>query len=156
EFAKRTPDIFILNHFLRVTEWPRFISYLIESRGIDNVLITNSDFAYSILPYLRYRFPNLPFADYCHMEEEYWKGGGYPRKTVEYQQLFDMNIVSSEHLKEWMVERGAQRDRISVCYTNIDTQDWKPNPEHRDAVRREFGIAADTPMIFYAGRIHAQ
>ncbi|OLD57869.1 MAG: hypothetical protein AUI54_01070 [Acidobacteria bacterium 13_1_40CM_2_56_5] len=156
EFASMTPDIFILNHLLKVTDWPRFISYLIESRDIDNVLISNSDFAYSILPYLRARFPNLAFSDYCHMEEEYWKGGGYPRKAVEYQQLFDMNIVSSEHLKQWMVQRGAEADRISVCYTNIDSEVWKPLAESRRTIRRKYGIADDTPVILYAGRIHAQ
>jgi glycosyltransferase involved in cell wall biosynthesis len=156
EFAKQTPDIFILNHFLKVTDWPRFISYLIESRDIDNVLISNSDFAYTLLPYLRSRFPDLAFADYCHMEEEYWKGGGYARKAVEYQELFDMNIVNSEHLKQWMVRRGARADRIDVCYINVDTEKWKPSPGGRRRIRRELGLGDETPLILYAGRIHAQ
>ena len=124
EFAGQTPDIFILPNFLKLTDWPRFLSYLIESRNIDHVCISNSDFAYSILPYLRHRFPNIPFSDYCHMEEEYWKSGGYSRRAVESQELLDMNIVSSEHLKQWMVRRGAASDQINVCYTNIDSEAW--------------------------------
>src|SRR5207302_94082 len=115
----------------------------------------NSDFAYSILPYLRHRFPNIPFSDYCHMEEEYWKSGGYSRRAVESQELLDMNIVSSEHLKQWMVRRGAASDQINVCYTNIDSEAWKPLDD-RDSVRRQLSSDDDIPVILYAGRLHPQ
>jgi glycosyltransferase involved in cell wall biosynthesis len=156
QFARITPDIFILDHFLALHDWPRFISYLLASRQIDHVLISNSEFGYSILPYLKQRFPDIVFTDFCHMEEEYWKGGGYPRRAVESQPLLDMNIVSSEHLKEWMVQRGAQADRIQVCYTNIDSADWQPLPENKKTIRKELGIADDLPIILYAGRITSQ
>jgi glycosyltransferase involved in cell wall biosynthesis len=155
-FARITPDIFILDHFLTLTDWPRFICYLMASRQIDHVLISNSDFGYSILAYLKMRFPNVVFTDFCHMEEEYWKGGGYPRKAVESQALLDMNIVSSEHLKEWMVRSGAESDRISVCYTNIDSFEWQQRPENKESIRKEFEIAECVPILLYAGRIHSQ
>src|SRR6058998_1286863 len=105
----------------KLTDWPRFITYFTDLRSIDHVFISNSDFAYSVLPYLGNRFPNVPFTDYCHMEEEYWKSGGYSRRAVESQQLLDMNLVSSQHLKRWMVGRGAEAESIGVCYTNIDS-----------------------------------
>jgi glycosyltransferase involved in cell wall biosynthesis len=156
QFARITPDIFILDHFLTLTDWPRFICYIMGSRQVDHVLISNSDFSYSVLPYLKGQFPHAVFTDFCHMEEEYWKSGGYPRKAVESQPLLDMNIVSSEHLREWMVQRGAEADRVSVCYTNINTVEWHPQPENRESVRRELKIANDVPIILYAGRIHPQ
>jgi glycosyltransferase involved in cell wall biosynthesis len=156
EFARITPDIFILDHFLALPDWPRFICYLIASRQIDHILISNSEFGYAVLPYLKQRFPDVVFTDFCHMEEEYWKGGGYPRRAVESQPLLDMNIVSSAHLKEWMVQKGAEADRINVCYTNIDSADWKPRPESREIIRKELDVADDHPIILYAGRITAQ
>lgn len=156
QFARITPDIFILDHFLALPDWPRFICYLIASRQIEHVLISNSEFGYSLLPYLKQRFPDLVFTDFCHMEEEYWKGGGYPRRGVESQPLLDMSIVSSVHLKDWMVQRGAEPGRISVCYTNIDSTDWQPQPENRETIRKELALKDDFPIILYAGRIHSQ
>ncbi len=156
QFARKTPDIFILDHFLTLTDWPRFICYLIRSRRVDHVLISNSDFGYSVLPYLKLQFPNVVFTDYCHMEEEYWKGGGYARRAVESQPLLDMNIVASEHLKDWMVQRGAESERVQVCYINIDSAEWLPRPENRAAIRKELDIGSGVPILFYAGRIHAQ
>jgi len=71
--------------------------------------------------------------------------------------LIEMNIVSSEHLRQWMVERGAEPGRISVCYTNIDTNEWKPvQLDDRNQLRRELSIDENFPIILYAGRIHPQ
>jgi glycosyltransferase involved in cell wall biosynthesis len=155
-FAHYTPDIFILSHFLRLVDYPRFLRYLIQSRQIDAVLMSNSELGYCLLPYLRAYCPGVVFLDYCHIEEEYWKNGGYPRMAVEYQDLLDMNVVSSEHLKTWMTEKGADPRRISVCSTNIDANRWRPDPVQRLRVRRELQIEEDVPVVLFTGRICAQ
>lgn len=155
-FARYTPDIFILNHFLRVTDYPRFLRYLIKSRAADVVMISHSELGYMLLPYLRAYFPDVVFIDYCHIEEEQWKHGGYPRMSVDCQELLDLNIVSSEHLKQWMVRRGADPQRIKVCYTNVDQEEWSADLEQRAAIRREMGLDETLPVILYMGRICAQ
>lgn len=155
-FARATPDIFILPNFLRLIDYPRFLYYLIASRQIDAVLVSNSELGYLLLPYLRACFPNVTFLDYCHIEEEYWKNGGYPRMAVEYQELLDLNVVSSQHLQEWMVEKGANPQRVRVCFTNIDTNTWHPDADQRVAVRRELAVTEEIPVILYTGRICAQ
>jgi glycosyltransferase involved in cell wall biosynthesis len=156
-FARYTPDIFILHHFLRLADYPRFLRYLIQSRQVDIVLVSNSELGYLLLPYLRACFPDVAFLDFCHMEQEDWKNGGYPRMAVEYQELLDVNVVSSEHLKQWLVKRGADPQRVRVCYTNIDPTKWHPpDPDRREAIRREFGVNGTVPVILYAGRICTQ
>ena len=153
EFARFTPDVFILDHFLRFADYPRFLRYLIESRQIDVVLISNSPLGYQLLPYLRSRCPGVTFVDYNHIEEESWKNGGHPRSGVGYQELLDLNVVSTHHLKEWMVARGADGSRIEVCYTNIDPEEWDPAQHSRAEIRRSLGMSETVPLIFYAGRL---
>ena len=155
-FAPHTPDIFILNRFLKLTDYPRFLRYLIGSRQVDLVLISHSELAYLLLPYLRHHCPDIPLLDYCHMEEEGWKNGGYPRMSVEYQELLDLNLVSSEHLKSWMIQRGAQDSRVQVCYINIDPEKWRRDPKVRKQARQKLGIPDDLPVILYVARICPQ
>ena len=155
-FARHTPDIFVLERFLRLPDYPRFLRYLIQSRRADVVLVANSELAYLLLPYLRQHCPETVFLDYCHMEEEGWKNGGYPRMAVEYQELLDLNLVSSGHLKAWMAARGADPGRVRVCYTNIDARRWQPDPQARRETRRRLGIPEDAPVILYAARLTAQ
>jgi glycosyltransferase involved in cell wall biosynthesis len=154
-FSNSTPDIFVLHHFLRLVDYPRFLRYLIESRQIDVVLISNSYLGYFLLPYLRAHCPNTTFMDYIHMEEEYWKNGGYPQASLNHAEQLDLTVVSSQHLKDWMRQRGGDPCRIEVCTTNIDTDDWSPDRYDRAALRGALGTA-DAPIILYAGRICQQ
>jgi len=156
EFAKLTPDIFVLPHFLRLDDYPRFLDYLIQSRQMDVVFLSNSELGYRFLPYLRSRHPEVTFVDYCHMEEEYWKNGGHPRSAVAYQGLVDLNLVASEHLKSWMTERGADPTRIEVCYINVDIDRFAPDRQLRAKVRAELKIPSRTPVLVYSGRLCEQ
>jgi len=76
--------------------------------------------------------------------------------AVGYQELLDLNIVVSTHLKQWMVERGADPLRIHTCYINVDADTWRPDPERRSAVRQELGVEDEVPVVLYAGRICEQ
>ncbi len=155
EFGRHTPDIFLLHRFLRLVDYPRFLRYLIQSRQPDVVFISHSELGYLLLPYLRAHFPHVTFVDFCHIEEE-WKNGGYPRMAVEYQEQLDLNVVSSEHLKRWMIARGAEPDRIHVCYTGVDPDLWRPDERYRATMRRQLGVDGQLPLILYACRICAQ
>jgi glycosyltransferase involved in cell wall biosynthesis len=156
QFARLTPDIFVLPHFLRLNDYPRFLHYLIRSRNTDLVLVSNSELGYKFLPYLRAKCPETTFVDYCHMEEEYWHNGGHPRSAVAYQEALDLNIVSSHHLKDWMVSRGADPSRIETCYTNIDAELYSPDSGLRSRTRADLHIPPDIPVLLYAGRLCEQ
>lgn len=155
-FAAYTSDIFPLSHFLRLSDYPRFLWYLIQSRQIETVLVSNSYLGYDLLPYLRAHCPHVSFMDYIHMEEEEWKSGGYPRASLIHAEQLDLTVVSSCHLKQWMVERGGDEQRIEVCTTNIDPDDWTPERYDRAALRHDLDVAEDMPVILYAGRLCAQ
>jgi glycosyltransferase involved in cell wall biosynthesis len=120
------------------------------------VYISHSELGYQLLPYLQAHCPEVTFVDYDHIEQEDWKNGGYPRMSVEYQESLDLSMVTSEHLKRWMIEQGAEPDRIEVCYINVDPAEWHPDPEQRAVVRTELELDDDTPLIFFAGRICPQ
>jgi glycosyltransferase involved in cell wall biosynthesis len=153
EFSHYTPDIFILDRFLRLYDYPRFLVYLIKSRQIDVVMISNSYLGYQLLPYLRAHCPEVTFIDYCHSGDEEWKNGGYPRCGAAYQELLDLNITSSRHVKDWMVERGAEPGRIDICYTNIDVEKWHPDAEARKRKRQALELSDDVSLIIFVGRV---
>jgi glycosyltransferase involved in cell wall biosynthesis len=156
EYARYTPDIFLLANFLEKVDFPRFLRYLIGSRQIDVVLVSHSELAYKLLPYLRAHCPGVTFVDYCHIDEPVWENGGHPRFSVNAHEGLDLSIVSSEHLKRWMVREGASPDRVRICYTNVDTETWRPDPIRRAATRAEFGFPDSLPVILFVGRICQQ
>lgn len=153
EFERLTPDVFVLDRFLRLPDVPRFLVYLIRSRKIDTVLISNSYLGYQLLPYLRAHCPDTTVVDFIHSYNDDWKSGGYPRASIGYQTQIDMTIVTGAHVKRWMVSRGADSARIEVCYTNVDTDYWHPDTERHIRVRSALGLADGDLLIVMIGRL---
>lgn len=156
EFARLTPDIFCLGSFLRPAEFPVFLRYLIESRQPDAVLVSNSEMGYLSLPYLRALCPGPTYLDYLHMEEPAWKNGGYPRYSVGSRDQLDFSMVTSEHLKRWMIDRGTEASRLRTVYINCDPDRWKPDAGMRRRVRAELGLPEHQTVILFAARLTAQ
>lgn len=148
EFARLTPDVFPLSHFLAPEDYPRFLRYIIESRDPNAILITNSLFAYEALPYLRTIANGRPILDYCHSVQEQWLDGGYPRQSVQNRELLDLHITSSSNLKDWMVERRVDADRVETCYINVDSEALT-----ECGSRAELGLPENVPIIVYPGRM---
>lgn len=153
EFERFTPDIFVLDRFLRLSDIPRFLVYLIRSRNIDTVMVSNSYLGYQLLPYLHAHCPDVTLVDFVHSYNDDWKNGGYPRASIGYQTQMDLTIVTGEHVKRWMVARGADPARIEVCYTNVDTDYWRPDAERRTRMRSILGLDNDDLLIVTIGRL---
>jgi glycosyltransferase involved in cell wall biosynthesis len=155
-FEELTPDVFTLDSFLRLCDYPRFLAYLVESRGIDSILVTWSQLGYQLLPYLRARFPHVRCCDYVHMEEPEWKYGGYAAYSIAYRAFLDRAIVSSQHLKNWIVAHGGDAGKTSVATTNIDPEDWRRDRFDQASLRAKWSVPPGPPVILFAGRICEQ
>jgi glycosyltransferase involved in cell wall biosynthesis len=151
-----TADCFILPHFLPARNQPAFLSHLIGSRGASHVLITHAMLGYRLLPYLRARHPQVTFVDYNHMVASDWPSGGYPGQGARAQTLLDLNIVSSDMVRRWMIAQGAEAARIAVSYTGVDTTIWDPGRFDRQGLRRQHGVHDQRPVLIFAGRLVAQ
>jgi glycosyltransferase involved in cell wall biosynthesis len=155
ELRRAADEVFNLPAFLAPADYPRFLRYLIESRGITTVLVQNDLFAYRLLPFLRAWCPNVPILDFLHLEQEHYHGG-VPRAALECDPVIDLHVTASHHLRRWMIERGADPMRTEVCPINVDTRRWQPDPAARERVRAALGMRPDEPVIAVIGRLVPQ
>ncbi|MGQ9550723.1 MAG: glycosyltransferase family 4 protein, partial [Roseiflexus sp.] len=155
ELIRAAHEVFDLPLFLAPADYPRFLRYLVESRGITTVVVHNDLFAYRLLPFLRAWCPQVTVLDFLHIVQDHYHGG-VPRAALEHSALIDLHVASSHSVREWMVARGADAGRVEVCHTNVDTQRWKPDPAVRDRVRAELEVRADEPVVVFVGRLVPQ
>ena len=156
EFLRVSPDVFVLSHF-RPVDFPRLIVHLAQSRRCSRVVLSHTMLGYQLLPWLRTQLPDVSFLDYTHIEyETEWPDGGYALRSVNNQPLLDLSLISSRHLRQWMVAHGSEDAALRVCHTNIDTDKWKPSAENRARDRYELGIPSKTAMILYPCRLAEQ
>nr|WP_256586834.1 glycosyltransferase family 4 protein [Pseudomonas sp. A46] len=154
-FRQLTPDVWILPDFISAEKVPYFIDYLLATRPPSLLLISNSDLGYGALGLVRQRYRRLPIIDLNHMEEA-WGGGGFPSRAVQHSAALDRHLVISAHLKDWLVSRGVDAQKVQVLRWFADTDRWKPNLEVRSRVRKQLCISEHDVLIAYAGRICRQ
>ncbi len=155
-FKEAGDEVFMLPRFVRLPDWPRLLAHLLRTRRPEALLSTNSEFTYHVLPAIRALAPDLRIADYCHMEQEGWKNGGYPRLAALSQPFLDVSLVSTEHLRDWLIRRGVSPSRLRVLHTNVDTTYWAPSVEVRREVRHALGVGEDDVLLLFAGRLDPQ
>lgn len=117
EWRALSNDVFVLPTFLLLEDQPRFLLYLVSSRLIDVVLLSNSELAYFVAPLLRrcvrwccfyvwFTLSSVRLVDFVHHPEEEWKSGGHCRHSVTYDSFLHHTLAASSFARNWMVERG--------------------------------------------------
>lgn len=157
QFERLTSDIFHLALLLDNPHWLAVLKYLIISRNIDLVLISNSYAAYYFLPLLHQAFPDVAFVDYTHAIDPDWRGKGYPRLSCQFTHYLDCQVVSSQALATAYREMGAIAPaQLSVCYTGIDPEQWQPNVIQRQSMRQQLQIPNEAVVLLYPARFVMQ
>lgn len=117
------------------------------------VLASNCDLAYELLPWMRAKWPGAVLADLNHLEAPAWRHGGFPAASAARSSLLDLQMTVSDHLRDWMIGRGADPQRTRTLHLHADPDAWRPDPRVRERVRGSLGIPADEPVLLFAGRL---
>lgn len=156
-FEDCVTDIFDLPSFLDSEDYPEFISYFIRSREIDVLFLSNSYDGYYLLPWLRKEFPQLAMIDYVHMEEWYWREGGYARTSGVMGPILEKTYVCNEQTRRVMLSRFQRApESVETLYIGVDEDRYDASAVEAGLVRKEFGIAEHRPIVLFPCRIHPQ
>lgn len=150
-------DIFDLPSFLDAADYPEFISYFIRSREIDVLFLSNSYDGYYLLPWLRKEFPHLAIIDYVHMEEWYWREGGYARTSGVMGSILEKTYVCNEQTRQVLLSHFQRApESVETLYIGVDKDRYDASTVEGGLVRKEFGIAENRPIVLFPCRIHPQ
>jgi hypothetical protein len=107
-------DVFVLDHFLLPADYPRFLLYLVRSRGFEAVLLDNNQVCYSLAAYLRAFCSPVVLLDYTFAGAPGDGDPAYRGLSVESPELLDLQLVSSPELRDRAVRRGVPPERCVV------------------------------------------
>ena len=156
-FEKHVTDIFDLTTFLDMEYWGSFIHYYITSRKIDILFVSNSYFGYYLIPWLRKEFPDISIIDYVHMEEWYWRAGGYARTSGALGDFIEKTYVCNDHLRHVMIESFDKKDHeAETVYIGVDEEEFNPDYIEEGQIRASLNVNQDQPLILFPCRLHPQ
>ncbi|WP_179232754.1 glycosyltransferase [Paenibacillus rigui] len=114
-FVKR---IYHLDSFLKTNnDRYLFLKTLIESYDVSAIHISNSQFGYNILPFIKRDFPNINIFDTLHMEEP-WSKWDYFDFSVHYSEYIGKTVVLTESQAQTLVEKCPQKKGKIVKISN--------------------------------------
>ncbi len=156
-FEEYVTDMFELPSFLEQENYAEFISYFIKSREIDVLFLTNSYYGYYLVPWLRKNFPDLVILDYVHMEEWYWRNGGYARTSGVMGNILEKTYVCNERTRQVLInDFNRQPDSVETLYIGVDTEKYDANNVEAGVVREQLQIVETRPVVLFPCRMHPQ
>ena len=156
-FEEYVTDIFNLPDFLDMENWPEFISYYIRSREVDVLFLSNSYYGYYLVPWLRKEFPALAIMDYVHMEEWYWRNGGYARCSGVMGEILEKTLVCNERTRQVMItDFGRNPESVETLYIGVDHEKYDAAAVEAGQTKQRLGIAENRPLILFPCRLHPQ
>ena len=150
--------IYDLTSFLDQKYWVAFINYIIEKENINLILNSNSKMGYSILPYIKSKYNNIPIIDYVHMEEWYNRNGGYSRYSSMYKSVIDKTLVCNENSRKILIDYfGKNEDEVETVYIGVDANKFDPEKYNKDDLKKKYlGELSNKKILSYICRISEQ
>lgn len=158
QYFEEYAEVYDLTTFLDRKYWTSFINYMIEKNNIDIIFNTNSEFGYSILPYLKVRYPEIPIMDYVHMEEWYNRNGGYSRDSSSVASVIDKTYVCNKNSEEILINYfNRKKEDVKTVYIGVDEKKFDPKLYDKNKILEEFNINSNGKyLISYICRIAEQ
>lgn len=157
KFEEYTDEIFHLPDFLDPAHYGEFISYYIATREIDVLFVTNSYRGYYMVPWLRKCFPDLCIADYVHMEEWYWKSGGFARPSGTLGAFLDKTYVCNSATRTVMINEFHRKpESVETVYIGVDEKEFYPDNAAGGKLYEMLHVSRDRKLILFPCRIHPQ
>lgn len=157
KFESVTDEIFHLPDFLDPAHYPEFLSYFIQSRDIDAVIVSNSYDGYYMVPWLRQHFPGLVITDYVHMEEWYWLGGGYARTSGAINGITEKTWVCNSATRDVMTRHfGREEEDVACMYIGVDHKYFSAELEQPGYLHDLLKLPSERPVVLFPCRIHPQ
>lgn len=157
KFETYTDEIFALPDFLDPAHYLEFVSYFIQSREIDVIMLSNSYDGYYMMPWIRQHFPDVVIVDYVHMEEWYWLAGGFARTSGAIAGITEKTYVCNSRTQNVIREKFHRTDDSVGClHIGVDHHYFSREAEKTGYLRDLLGLSPERKIILFPCRIHGQ
>ncbi|MCJ2094462.1 glycosyltransferase family 4 protein [Methylobacterium sp. J-072] len=113
-WSERSGSVLRLYDFAEEQSYTDLISHLVKSRGVKTLLIAGSADIYPMLPDLKQRFKNLFIVD------QIFNTTGHTKLSLTFSPYIDRYIVESRAMKDFLLERDIDSDRIAVLTSGVN------------------------------------
>lgn len=155
---EKNATVYDLTTFLDKKYWTSFINYIINRNNINLIFNTNCKFGYSILPYIKAKYPKIPIVDYIHMEEWYNRNGGYSRDSSMVESVIDKTLLCNKNSETILIDYFKRNENdVETVYIGVDEKEFNPENYNKEELLTKYNIKKNGRFIIsYICRIADQ
>lgn len=152
EFSQYCTEFYDLTTFLERKDFILFVDYLIDSRKIDLVMISNSKIGYYMAPYLKSKHRKLKIVDYIHSIDLKDPKGAFGRCSMDIDSYLDATYCCNNFTKQ-QLEKDFYKKNVKTLYIGTDENRYDPKKYNGTELKEKYGIPKDKKIVSFIGRL---
>lgn len=148
-------DVYDMSSFLDRKDYVNFADYIISSRKVDLVFVSNSEYGYYMVPYLKGQYPTIPFIDYIHCIDIDDDRKGFARCSRDVTKyLSHTYCCNNSTLRELKEDFGIEN--AETIYIGTDEEKFDPKKFNKKELRDKYKLPQDRIIISFIARLADQ
>jgi glycosyltransferase involved in cell wall biosynthesis/GT2 family glycosyltransferase len=152
DFKDYAECVYDLSSFLDRNAYINFVDYLMKSRNIDMVVVSNSQYGYYMVPYLKGKYPTVPFIDYIHSIDIADPREGFGRCTMDVDKYLSGTYVCNNFTKN-QLERDYKKSNVKTLYIGTDDERFNPEKYNKEELLDKYKLPKDKLIITMIARL---
>ena len=155
EFEEHADCVYDMSSFLDRKAYINFVDYLIESRKVDVVVVSNTQYGYYMIPYLKGKYPQVAFIDYIHSIDLQDPREGFGKCTIDVNKYLTNTYVCNNFTKNQLKDR-YNKTKVETLYIGTDIERFDPKKFDKKALKEKYGIPEGRKVISFIARLSVE
>ena len=152
DFESYADEVYDLSTFLDRKDYPLFTEYIIESRKVKTIFLSNSSYGYAMLPMIKQKFPKVAIIDYVHSVDLKDERGGFGGLTKDFDSFVDMTYTCNNFTTNQLKNDFDKKD-VETLYIGTDHKKFDPKKYNRKELIKKYNIPNDKKVISFVARL---
>ena len=152
EFSEVCSEVYDMSTFLERSDYINFADYIIESRNIDLVFISNTHYGYYMLPYLKRKYSHIPFIDYIHSIDLADPREAFGRCSKDVDKYLTYTYCCNNFTKNQLLN-NYDRSKVDTVYIGTDTKKYDPKKYNKEKMKEKYHIPKNKKIISFIARL---
>ena len=144
-------EVYDMASFLDRIDYQAFADYIISSRKVDLVFISNTEYGYYMTPYLKGKYPNVPFIDYIHSVDLRDERGSFARASRDVNDYLYGTYVCNGFTQRQLKELFNKES--DIVYIGTMEKKFDPEKYNKEELLEKYDLPKDKKIISFIARL---
>ena len=152
DFEDYVSEFYDLSTFLDNIDYQLFVNYLVKSRNVDSVLVSNTVLGYALLNGIKEVNPEVAVIDYIHSIDLLDSRGGFGKYTREFDNVIDATFACNNFTTEQLIEDYGKKNAKTI-YIGTDHLRFDASKVNSEKIKKELFIDKNKKVISFIARL---